>query len=113
MSEVSGNLMDKNNMFSGIPGKIREEIFETLVNKEHIKIERIISSGQSSPENFWYDQDKNEWIILLKGSAGIQYEDGSLLELITGDYVNIPAHIKHRVAYTDKQTETIWLAVFY
>ena len=105
--------MEKNNLFSDIPKNISEEIFETLIKSEHVKIERIVSKGQKSPENFWYDQDQNEWVIVLKGSASIGFENGNITELQQGDYINIPAHKKHRVEKTDQTTETIWLAVFY
>ncbi len=66
--------MQLNNIFSDIPEDIPDEIFETMISSEKILIERIISRGQVSAEGFWYDQEKNEWVILLKGSARIRFE---------------------------------------
>jgi len=103
----------RQNIFNNIPEVIPEEIIDTIIESDSVKIERIISKGHSSPENFWYDQDKNEWIIILKGNAAIEFEDKNIFELRKGDYLNIPAHQKHRVNRTDPQKETIWLAVYY
>jgi cupin 2 domain-containing protein len=83
------------------------------LNSEHIRLERIISKGQISAENFWYDQDENEWVVVLKGKAKLKFENEEILEMETGDYINIPAHKKHRVDWTTPETETIWLAIFY
>jgi len=75
---------------------------------------RIVSKGQSSPEGFWYDQDENEWLILLRGSAGLLFEgNDNIIELKPGDYINISANRKHRVEWTDGTTETVWIAVMY
>ena len=106
--------MDIKNIFSGIKNQSPEEIFETIIKTNQFKIERIISSGQSTDIEKWYDQDVDEWVILLKGSAGLLFESNNE-EIIMkpGDYVNIPAHQKHRVEWTDANEETIWLAVHY
>lgn len=89
------------------------EICEDLFKNKHIRIERILSQGQSSPESGWYDQDENEWVLVLKGSGTVVFEDGSQVKLKTGDYLNIPAHKKHRVSWTDPDRVTVWLAIFY
>lgn len=102
-----------NNIFDAIPKSASTEIFETLIESEDIKIERIISRGHVTPDPGWYDQDKNEWVIVLKGEALLVFADGTSLNLKTGDYINIAAHKKHRVDWTDPDTETIWLAVHY
>jgi len=102
-----------NNIFDAIPKSASPEIFETLIESEDIKIERIISRGHVTPDPGWYDQDKNEWVIVLKGEALLVFADGTSLNLKTGDYINIAAHKKHRVDWTDPDTETIWLAVHY
>ncbi len=101
------------NLFENIPQSIPDEIFETIVESNDVKIERIISKGQTSPKDFWYDQDKNEWVVVLQGKATLLFDNNELIELSAGDYINIPAHKKHRVEYTDPGKETIWLAVFY
>ena len=102
------------NIFSNIPKHIPQEIFEEIITAENIKIERIISKGHATPDDKWYDQDKNEWVILLKGSAGLLFEgEGNPTTLHPGDYILIPAHMKHRVEWTDETEETIWLAIHF
>ena len=102
-----------NNIFNLIPDDLEKEDFKELLGTENIRIERIISKGHTSPENGWYDQKENEWVIVLKGSGTILYEDGSEINLKTGDYINIPSHVRHKVSWTDPDNPTIWLAVFY
>jgi cupin 2 domain-containing protein len=102
------------NIFDNIPNHFHEELFAELHRARGVVIERIVSYGQSSPEGFWYDQNENEWILLLEGKAGILLEnDMQVKEMNPGDYMNIPAHVKHRVVWTDKTHRTIWLAVYY
>ena len=102
------------NIFKNLPESIPEELIETISETEAVKIERIVSKGHSSPSGFWYDQDKSEYVLLLKGSAGLLFEGaGEIVELRPGDYIDIPAHVRHRVEWTDPDKETIWLAVFY
>ncbi len=105
------------NLFADIPENMAElddDLFQTIFQTSDFRVERIVSHGHRSPECFWYDQDENEWIILLKGSAGLRFEDhDGVLVLNPGDYLHIDQHRKHRVEWTDHQQETIWLAVFY
>lgn len=102
------------NIFSNIADTISDEIFDNIIQTKNITIERIISRGHTSPKDFWYDQEKNEWVILLKGHARLKFlENYELVELKAGDYINIPAHCQHRVEWTDPHQETIWLAVHY
>ncbi len=106
--------VDIKNIFSGIKDQSPEEIFETIIKTNQFKIERIISSGQSTDKGNWYNQDRSEWVIVLKGSAGLIFEDNRKVVIMKpGDYINIPAHKKHRVEWTDPEGETIWLAVHY
>ena len=102
-----------NNIFDAIPKNLDAEIFEQLIESEDVRIERIISKGQTSPKSGWYDQDKNEWLIVLLGAAILSFEDESSIKLKTGDFINIVAHKKHKVAWTEPEIETIWLAVHY
>lgn len=100
------------NIFTDIPKQMPEELFQTLLSKGQVKIERIISKGQSSPTNQWYDQIQDEWIILLEGQAKLQFEsDLSIIFLKPGDYLLIPAHTKHRVHWTAPTIESIWLTI--
>lgn len=105
--------MPTQNIYHNIPPDSSDEIFEPLESAEHIKIERIVSRGQQSPDSGWYDQDDNEWVLLLKGKASIEFEDGAVTHLGEGDYLNIKAHEKHRVLAADTATETVWLAIHY
>jgi cupin 2 domain-containing protein len=68
------------NIFSSIPDDIQQELFQDILTTDNFKIERILSKGHSSPAGYWYDQDKSEWVILLKGSAGIRFEDQDYIQ---------------------------------
>lgn len=93
---------------------MNNEIIETILKHENVRIEKITSRGQSSPKDFWYDQFENEWVLLVKGHAKLQFEaPNRTVELRAGDCLNIPAHQKHRVEWTDPNLETVWIAVFY
>jgi cupin 2 domain-containing protein len=89
----------------------KDELFESLLSSENLLIERIISTGQTTPTGQWYDQDKDEWVILLQGEAELSYENGSRIMLKKGDYVLLGAHQKHRVEYTSANPPCIWLAI--
>ena len=82
-----------------------------LLSEPGIRIERIVSLGHASPEGFWYDQEEGEWVLLLKGAARLRFEGGEPIELQPGSFVNIPAHRRHRVEWTDPGGPTVWLAV--
>lgn len=102
------------NLFSHLPSDLPEELKETLAETAEVRIERIVSTGHTSPEGYWYDQDESEWLIVLQGEAQLALEDRpELLLLKPGDFVNIPAHQKHRVQWTSENEPTVWLAVFY
>jgi cupin 2 domain-containing protein len=101
-------------LFENIPAKLPEELIETLSASGHVKIERIVSKGHCSPEDFWYDQKHNEFVLVLQGSAGLKIQGrNDIVVLRAGDYVNIGSHVRHRVQWTDSACETIWLAVHY
>jgi len=91
-----------------------EEAFSEIFTQPGLKIERIISQGQASAPEFWYDQAWNEWVIVLKGSAILQFEDEPATRALSeGDYVLIPARKRRRVEWTDPQRPTVWLAVHF
>ena len=100
------------NLFTDIPAQLPEELFTTVLKAPGIRIERIVSHGQTSPDGFWYDQPTGEWVIVLEGAARIDFADKTV-ELGPGDYLDIPAHTKHRVAWTMPDETTIWLSVHY
>lgn len=106
-------LHNKMNLFEPIPASIQEELFTELLSADGIRVERIVSSGQSSPAGFWYDQVENEWVLLLEGSATLAFQDRPAVHLNPGDYLNIPAGCRHRVEKTDPNGRTVWLAFFY
>jgi cupin 2 domain-containing protein len=101
------------NLLENIPRDLLYERFETLVENETVRIERIVSKGHASPATGWYDQDRSEWVLLLRGAARLAFEDGREVEMTTGDWLEIPAHQKHRVAWTDPDQPAIWLAMHY
>ena len=101
------------NLFTDIPGDLPDELLETLVDSGDLQVQRIVSRGHATPEEGWYDQLTNEFVVLLKGAARLEYEDGRVLSLNPGDWLQIPARTKHRVAWTDEGVETVWLAVHY
>jgi cupin 2 domain-containing protein len=104
--------MNHANLFTDIPLELPEEFFTTLFQSGNLRIERIVSQGHTSPEGFWYDQDQNEWVLVLQGSARLRLES-EVLEMQSGDFVNIPAHQKHRVEWTTPDQRTVWLAIYY
>lgn len=105
--------MNVNNLFKAIPDALPDELFKDLVAADGVRVERILSQGHSSPASGWYDQDENEWVVVLQGAGKIAFEDGSEVLLSPGDYLNIPKHVKHRVSWTEPDAVTVWLAVFY
>ena len=104
--------MQKYNIFEQIIVDKNEEKFFEIFKNEKIKIEKIVSNGQISPENFWYEQEENEFVLLLEGFAIVEFEDFEM-ELKKGDCLNIKAMQKHRVKFTSLNEPTIWFAVFY
>jgi cupin 2 domain-containing protein len=101
------------NIFENLPAELKEEFIEEILSSKDFKVERIISEGHTSPPDFWFDQDKNEFVLLLKGKARLSFEDGSNAELKPGDYLTIKAHQKHRVDWTDSNQKTFWLTIHY
>ena len=99
-------------LFADVPHPLPDELFTTLLDAADVRIERIVSHGHASPEGFWYDQDRHEWVVLLKGAARLRFED-DVLEMQPGSFIHIPAHRKHRVEWTTPDEPTIWLAVHY
>ncbi len=100
----------KANIFDDYKAESEVEIFETLFKNENVVIERIVSYGNVTPDEEWYDQDKDEWVLLLDGIARLVFEDDKIVELKKGDYIYLPAHQKHKVIYTSTEPNCIWLA---
>ena len=105
---------DAGNIFAPLPERLETEQITALLASENIRIERIVSTGQASPPGFWYDQEWAEWVLLVAGSAGLLFEgEAEPRVLRPGDYLLIPAHRRHRIAWTDVGHPTLWLAVHY
>ena len=106
----------KENIFENIKVNRDKEQFNDIINTKDVRIERIVSNGQTSEQDFWYDQNENEFVVVLKGRAILQMKQNNEIKeyvLNEGDYLNINANIKHRVKYTSLDEPTVWLAVFY
>jgi len=99
------------NLFQDIPLDLTEEQLETITSGRSVRIERIVSNGHATPEDEWYDQDQNEWVLILKGRGDIEFEDGRSIRLRKGDHCLISPHERHRVTHTDPHT--LWLAVHF
>lgn len=101
------------NLFHPLPVDSQES-FERLLERPGLRIERIVSRGHASPPGFWYEQPHGEWVALLSGSARLEFDDGrEPLDLEPGSFVDLPAGCRHRVARTDAERPTVWLAVHY
>lgn len=100
------------NLFSNIPSSLPEELLESFLSHTNVRIERIVSQGHSSPKDFWFDQSEHELVVVLRGAARLQFEDGEV-EMKAGSFLEIPAHQRHRVEWTTPDERTIWLAIHY
>lgn len=107
--------MQFGNIYKHEYSDLSKEIFEIMLDLKNaeVKFERIISNGQATPKGEWYDQATTEWVVLLRGAAGLRFENiEQIIDLNLGDFVVIEPHEKHRVEYTASD-ETIWLALHY
>jgi len=102
----------RGSLAAGVPAELPGELVEQLAGGPGVRVERIVSRGHSSPEGSWYEQAEDEWVLLVAGAAELELEDGRRLELSPGDWVDIPAGLRHRVARTAPDRDTIWLAVW-
>jgi cupin 2 domain-containing protein len=102
------------NLLAELPGQLADEQFEQLLSGGAFRLERIVSQGQATPAGCWYDQPQDEWVLLLKGSAGLAFAgEEELITLGAGDSLLIPARQRHRVEWTDPQGHTVWLALHF
>lgn len=105
--------MEKKSIFVHHADDFSKELFFPIIDNNSFLIEKIVSNGHFTPDNEWYDQDRAEWVILLTGSAEIIFDDNSMIDLVPGDYILIPAHKRHRVVKTDPYKESVWLAIHF
>jgi cupin 2 domain-containing protein len=101
------------NLLRDLPDARKGEAIDQLAASDTVRIERIVSHGQASPEGHWYDQDEAEFVLVLSGAARLRFADGEVIVLGPGDCVDIAAHRRHRVEWTDATRPTVWLAVYY
>jgi cupin 2 domain-containing protein len=94
-----------------VPHEPREEVFEPLAEGAGVLVERIVSTGQSTPPGEWLEGERDEWVVLLRGDAELGFADGSRMRLSPGDHVLIAAGLRHRVERTSADPPCIWLAV--
>ncbi len=107
-------MLEIKNLFAEIPDTLPGEVIQVLLQAESFRLERIVSHGQATPPGEWYDQETAEWVLLLKGSAGIRFEKDPEVHVIgPGDFLLIPAHLRHRVEWTETEGKTVWLALHY
>jgi len=100
------------NIFKNIPEELKEELFETVLDGDGVRVERIVSEGQATPDGEWLEQEEGEWVILLFGSAELFFQDGAKREEMgPGDHIFIDSGRKHRIEWTDPSQKTVWLAV--
>jgi cupin 2 domain-containing protein len=100
------------NLFDSIPETLPGELVDVLARSSAVKIERIVSRGHSSPEGYWYDQETWEWVLVVRGAARVRFEgDEEAVSLLSGDYLTIPPHRRHRVEWSDPSIDTVWVAV--
>jgi cupin 2 domain-containing protein len=102
------------NLLHDLPDARADEAIETILGAPGLRIERIVSQGQASPDGVWYNQPEPEWVLLLAGAARLRFADEPEPQLLgPGDCIHIAAHRRHRVEWTDPDRPTIWLAIFY
>lgn len=100
------------NLFAAIPERQDGEDFLELMNRQTVRIERIVSLGHATPEGVWLEQDAAEWVLLVSGRARLRFEGEDVpRDLQPGDWLTIPSGARHRVEETDDTSPTIWLAV--
>jgi cupin 2 domain-containing protein len=101
------------NLLDDLPAHTHEESFTEVMSRPHLRIERIVSTGQSTPTDQPYRQEHDEWVLLLAGAAGLRIEGEGERDLRPGDHVLIPAHRQHWVTWTARDAPTIWLAIHF
>lgn len=105
---------DLDNLLAAIPASLTEELVQILVRAPGVQVVRVVSCGHHSPDGFWYDQEENEFVVVVAGAARMVFEEpAETVEMVAGSFVNIAAHRRHRVEWTDPEQNTVWLGVFY
>ncbi len=99
-------------LFEDLPATLADERVDTLVRSGDTRIERIVSTGQTTAEGDWYDQAWDEWVCVIAGAAAVLIEGERVPRTLQpGDWLFLPAHCRHRVTWTAEDRATVWLAV--
>lgn len=98
-------------LLDGLPPPGPDEVIEPLLERAGVRLERIVSSGQSTPPGAWYDQEQDEWVMVVAGAARLCIEGQGVFDMKPGDTVFLPARCRHRVEWTDPRQPTVWLAL--
>jgi cupin 2 domain-containing protein len=101
------------NMFDDLPNASDTERFDELLSRPGVRIERIVSTGQTTPADRPYDQPHDEWVLLLAGAARLWIDGEGERDLRPGDHLLIPAHRVHRVTWAATDAPTVWLAIHF
>jgi len=106
------SVIQPHSLLASLPTHLTEEVFETLIARPGVRLERILSMGHATPKGTWFDQGGDEWVLLVQGSARLRIEgQNDLVPMETGDSLWLPAHCRHRVEWTDPDKVCIWLAL--
>ncbi len=98
-------------LFGDLPAPGSDEHFEALLQRPGLRLERIVSHGHVTPPGQWYDQEQDEWVVVVRGAARLRIEGEEPREMVAGDWIFLPAHCRHRVEHTDPSQPTVWLAL--
>lgn len=102
------------NLLGDVPSALPEELVEELVRTPGARLERIVSRGHRTPDGEWYDQEWDEWVVVLAGRARLRIEgEADVIALGAGDSVLLPARVRHRVEWTDPAVNTVWVALHF
>lgn len=111
---MDADRLRRGNIFRRLAASRGSERFDILTRLGDGRVERIVSLGQCSPPDSWYDQDHSEWVLVLRGRARLEVQgERKPVELGPGDYIDLPAHTRHRVDWTTPDEPTVWLAIHY
>jgi cupin 2 domain-containing protein len=107
--------VENGSLLAGLPPQaLAEERVTTLLERPGLRIERIVSTGQATPQGEWYDQVADEWVLLVAGRARLRIDgEASDRALAPGDFILLPAHCRHRVTWTEESEPTVWLAIHF
>jgi cupin 2 domain-containing protein len=113
-AETNSMNLTTGNILSDLPVTTHAEHVDTLADTPNVRIERIVSTGQTTPDDQWYDQPHDEWVMVVQGAARLIVDDCTEERALgPGDWVLLPAHCRHRVSWTDPTTQTVWLAIHF